>query len=89
VARCFLAGSSSELWKWHRRLGQLRFDLLPCLSGLNLVRGLPWLRFEKELVCASCMHAKMVVPSHPSLTDVMTEGPCELLHMDLVSPAHV
>jgi hypothetical protein len=47
------------------------------------------LRLEKELVCASCRHAKMVASSHPPLTDVMTERPCELLHMDLVGPAHV
>jgi transposase InsO family protein len=31
----------------------------------------------------------MVASSHPPLTDVMTERPCELLHMDLVGPAHV
>jgi hypothetical protein len=37
VKRCFLAGSSSELWKWHRKLGHLRFDLLSRLSKLNLV----------------------------------------------------
>jgi hypothetical protein len=37
VECCFLAGSSSELWKWHRKLGHLSFDLLPCLSKLNLV----------------------------------------------------
>jgi hypothetical protein len=86
VERCFLAGSSSELWKWHRKLGHLSFDLLSRLSKLNLVRGLPRLRFEKELVCAPCRHAKMVASSHPPLTDVMTERPCELLHMDLVGP---
>jgi hypothetical protein len=40
VERCFLAGSSSELWKWHRKLGHLSFDLLSRLSKLNLVRGL-------------------------------------------------
>jgi transposase InsO family protein len=27
--------------------------------------------------------------SHPPLTDVMTERPCEQLHMDLVGPTHV
>jgi hypothetical protein len=86
---CFLAGSSSELWKWHRKLGHLSFDLLSHLSKLNLVRGLPQLRFEKELVCALCRHAKIVVSSHPPLTDVMTERPCELLHMDLVGPVRV
>jgi transposase InsO family protein len=31
----------------------------------------------------------MVAASRPPLTDVMTECPCELLHMDLVGPAHV
>jgi hypothetical protein len=37
VERCFLAGSLSELWKWHRKLGQLSFGLLSRLSKLNLV----------------------------------------------------
>jgi hypothetical protein len=45
---CFLAGSSSELWKWHRKLGHLSIDLLSHLSKLSLVRGLPQLRLEKE-----------------------------------------
>jgi hypothetical protein len=84
VQRCFLAGSSSELWKWHRKFGHLSFDLLSLLSKLDLVRGLPRLRLEKGLVCAPCRHAKMVAFSHPPLTDVMTERPCEVLHMDLV-----
>jgi hypothetical protein len=37
VERCFLAGSLSELWKWHWKLGHLSFDLLSRLSKLNLV----------------------------------------------------
>jgi hypothetical protein len=44
VERCFLACSSSKLWKWHRKFGHLSFDLLSRLSKLNLVRGLPRLR---------------------------------------------
>jgi hypothetical protein len=59
VKRCFLVGSLSELWKCHRKLGHLNFNLLSRLSKLNLFQGLPWLRFEKELVCAPCRHAKM------------------------------
>jgi hypothetical protein len=82
-----LASSSSELWKWHRKLGHLSFDLLSCLSKLNLVRGLPRLKLDKELVCAPCRHAKMVASSHPPLTVVMTDRPCELLHMDHVGSA--
>jgi hypothetical protein len=35
--RCLISQYSSELWKWHRRLGHLRFDLLCRLSGLVLL----------------------------------------------------
>jgi hypothetical protein len=50
----------AELWKWHRRLGHLSFDLLSCLSGLGLVRRLPKLKYQKDLVCSLCRHGKMV-----------------------------
>jgi hypothetical protein len=61
------------------KLGDLSFDLLSRLSKLNLVRGLPWLKLEKELVCVSCRHAKMVASSHPPLTDVKSCSICTLL----------
>jgi hypothetical protein len=32
-----ISQSSSKLWKWHRRLGHLSFDLLCRLSGLGLL----------------------------------------------------
>jgi hypothetical protein len=35
--RCLISQSSSELWKWHRRLGHLSFDLLCRLSGLGVL----------------------------------------------------
>ena len=52
---------------------------------MDLVRGLPKLKFEKDLVCALCRHGKMVASSHPPVNQVMTE----LLHMDNVGPAQV
>jgi hypothetical protein len=61
-SRCLVAGVSAELWKWHRRLGHLSFDLLSRLSGLGLVRGLPKLKYQKYLVCAPCRHGMMVAP---------------------------
>jgi hypothetical protein len=64
-AQCLMAGPSSDLWKWHRRLGHLSFDLVSRLSGLDLVQGLPRLKFEKDLVCAPCKHGKMVATHHP------------------------
>jgi hypothetical protein len=32
MERCFLVGSSSELWKWHRKFGHMSFDLFSRLS---------------------------------------------------------
>jgi hypothetical protein len=75
--RCLISQSSSEIWKWHRRLGHLSFNLYR-LSGLGLLRGLPLLKFESDLVCAPCHHGKMI-----------TEHPGQLLHMDTVGPSHV
>jgi transposase InsO family protein len=88
-SRCLLAGSSSSLWKWHRRLGHLSFDLLCHLSSLDLIQGLPKLKFEKDLVYHPCHHGKMIVASNSPVTKVMTSHPGELLHMDTVGPARV
>jgi hypothetical protein len=87
--RSLISQSSSELWKWHRRLGHLSFDLLCRLSGLVLLRGLPLLKFESDLVCAPCRHGKMITASHSSVNTVMTEHPGQLLHMDTVGPSRV
>ncbi|WVZ93785.1 hypothetical protein U9M48_039740 [Paspalum notatum var. saurae] len=88
-ARCLVASPSADIWKWHRRLGQLSFDLLVRLSSMGLIRGLPKLRAEKDLVCHPCRHGKMVAASHIPVSRVMTSYPGELLHMDTVSPARV
>jgi transposase InsO family protein len=87
--RCLISQSSSELWKWHRRLGHLSFDLLCRLSGLDLLRGLPLLKFESDFVCARCRHGKMIAASHSPVNTVMTERPVQLLHMDIVGPSRV
>ena len=81
-----MAESSSELW--HRRLGHLSFDLLAMLSSLDLIRGLPKLKFEKDLVCHHCRHGKMVVASHPPVNQVMTKEPGKLLP-NIVGPTRV
>jgi transposase InsO family protein len=88
-ARCLVAHGSLPIWKWHRRLGHLSFDLLCRLSSMGLIDGLPKLKFEKDLVCAPCKHGKMIAASHAPVTQVMTERPGELLHMDTVGPARV
>ncbi|WVZ89082.1 hypothetical protein U9M48_035536 [Paspalum notatum var. saurae] len=88
-ARCLVASPSADIWKWHRRLGHLSFDLLVRLSSMGLIRGLPKLRAEKDLVCHPCHHGKMVATSHIPVSQVMTSYQGELLHMDTVGPARV
>jgi hypothetical protein len=67
----------------------LSFDLLCRLSSLDLIQGLPKLKFEKDLVCHSCRHDNMVATSHSQVTNVMTSQPSDLLHMDTVGTAEV
>ncbi|WVZ84597.1 hypothetical protein U9M48_031620 [Paspalum notatum var. saurae] len=88
-ARCLVASLSADIWKWHRRLGHLSFDLLVRLSSMGLIGGLPKLRAEKDLVYHPCRHAKMVAASHIPVSQVMTSYPGELLHMDIVGSAQV
>jgi hypothetical protein len=73
--RCLILQSSSELWKWHRRLGHLSSNFLCRLSDLDLLRGLPLLKFESILVCAPYHHDKMITTSHSPVNTVMIEHP--------------
>jgi hypothetical protein len=67
----------------------LSFDLLCQLSGLGLLRGLPLLKFESDLVCAPCRHGKMIAAFHSPINTVMTKHPGQLLHMDTVGPSRI
>jgi hypothetical protein len=87
--RCLISQFSSELWKWHRRLGHLSFNLFCRLSGLGLLRGLPLLKFESDLVCAPCRRGKMIAASHSPVNTVMTEHLGQLFHVDTVGPSRV
>jgi transposase InsO family protein len=47
------------------------------------------LKFESDLVCATCHHGKMIAASHSQFNTVMTEHPRQLLHMDTFDPSWV
>jgi hypothetical protein len=63
--------------------------LLCRLSGLCLLRRLPLLKFESNLICAPSHHGKMVVVSHSLVNIMMTKQPRQLLHMDTVGLSRV
>jgi hypothetical protein len=82
-----ISQSLFELWKWHMRLGHLSFNLLFLLSVLGLLRGLPLLKFESNLVCSPCRHGKMIAATHSLINTVMTKQSRQLLYMDTVGPS--
>jgi hypothetical protein len=47
------------------------------------------LKFESDLVCATCRHGKMISASHSPVNIVMTEQLRQLLYMDIVGPSRV
>jgi hypothetical protein len=63
--------------------------LLYQLSGLGLRRGLPFLKFESNLVCAPSHHGKTITASHSPVNSMMIEQPRQLFHMDTVGPSGV
>jgi transposase InsO family protein len=63
--------------------------LLYRLSGLGLLRGLPLLKFKRDLVGAPCRHVKMIAASYSPVNIVMTEHPGQLFHMDTIGPSRI
>ena len=52
----------------------MSFDLLSRLSSLGLIRGLPKLKSEKDLVCHPCRHGKMTPISTSTALDEDLDG---------------
>jgi hypothetical protein len=86
---CLVANTYKDLFFWHRRLGHVGFDHLTCVNGLDVIRVLPKLKCDSDIVFSSCRHGKMCAGSHPSLTKVMTNASGQLLHLDIVGPSRV
>jgi hypothetical protein len=48
--------------------------------------GLTNVHFEKDMVCSASQAGKQVGTHHPHKNIMTTDGPLELLHMDLFGP---
>ena len=83
--KCILS-VSSEQWVWHRRLGHVSLRKIFQLNKLNLVRGLPNLKYNSEALCEACQKGKFSKPSFKSKNVVSSSRPLELLHIDLFGP---
>ena len=56
------------------------------INKLNLVRGLPNLKFSSDAMCEACQKGKFAKPPFKSKNVVSTFRPLELLHIDLFGP---
>src|ERR1044072_7555554 len=53
-----LISVNEEQWVWHRKLAHLIFTKISQLIKLELVRGLPNLKFTSEALCEACQKGK-------------------------------
>lgn len=81
-----LISKEDDKWMWHRRFGHISMKTLSKLSKLDLVRGLPKIKYEKDKSCEACIQGKHVKSSFKPINMISTKRPLELLHMDLFGP---
>ena len=74
---------------WHQWLGHASHKQIEKISKCEEVLELP--KFEKieKSICRQCQIGKQVKARHPSISQIKTSRPLELLHIDLMGPARV
>ncbi|GJT21037.1 retrovirus-related pol polyprotein from transposon TNT 1-94 [Tanacetum coccineum] len=81
--------SKNKYWLWHHLLNHLNFGTLNDLARIDLVRGLPRLKFEKDHLCSACQHGKSRKATYkPKTINTITEV-LHTLHIDLCRPLRV
>ncbi|GKD72552.1 retrovirus-related pol polyprotein from transposon TNT 1-94, partial [Tanacetum coccineum] len=81
---CLLSkASKNKLWLRHRRLNHLNFGTINDLARIDLVRGLPRLKFEKDHLCSACQLGKSKKHTHKPKTENSNLEVLNTLHMDL------
>ncbi|KAL1193575.1 Retrovirus-related Pol polyprotein from transposon RE1 [Cardamine amara subsp. amara] len=86
---CLSTVTETQTEIWHRKLGHLNIRTMIRLSNQEVVRGLPKLKQEQNLVCGPCTKGKQVKVQHQAVPDVKSTRALELVHMDLMGPIQV
>jgi len=63
---------NDDSWLWHKRLGHISFDFLSRINNKEAVKGIPYLKFEKDRICDACQLGKQTKSSFKSIKDIMT-----------------
>ncbi|KAI3758325.1 hypothetical protein L6452_05885 [Arctium lappa] len=86
---CLVSLNSEEIWLWHKKFSHLNFSSLDKLVKLNLVKGLPSLKFNKDHLCSACEMGKMKRSSHKTKSENNCPRPLHMLHVDRCGPISV
>lgn len=76
----------NDPWIWHKKLSHNSMYVFEKHSRLDLVIGLPKLKFEKDHPCDACQFRKQTWSSFKATDNVRTSKSLQLLHMDLFAP---
>ncbi|XP_010457015.1 PREDICTED: uncharacterized protein LOC104738554 [Camelina sativa] len=85
--KCYSARGSIDLW--HQRLGHMNTRNLATLVNKEIIRGVPKLKGEDNMVCGPCNQGKQVKIQHKKVPDVQSKSALDLIHMDLMGPMQV
>ncbi|KAI3758300.1 hypothetical protein L6452_05859 [Arctium lappa] len=86
---CLVSLNNEDVWLWDKKFSHLNFSSLDKLVKLNLVKGLPSLKFNKDHICSTCEMGKLKRSSHKTKSDNNCPRPLHMLHVDLYGPISV
>ena len=72
---------NEDSWLWYRRLGHISFNHLSKVNNKEVVKGIPYLKFEKDRICDARQLGKQTKSSFKSIKDIMTSRPLELIEI--------
>lgn len=80
---------NEEQWIWHRRLGHVSMRRISQVNKLNLVIGLPSMKFSSDAFWEACQKGKFSKTSFKPNNVISTTRPLELLYIDLFGPVKI
>ncbi|GKA70738.1 retrovirus-related pol polyprotein from transposon TNT 1-94 [Tanacetum coccineum] len=81
---CFIVKASpTQAWLWHHRLSHLNFDTINLLSKIDIMNGLPKLKYVKDQLCSSYEMGKAKRGTFKTKTVPSSKVRLHPLHMDL------
>lgn len=80
---------SDVSWLWHQKLSHPNFWFINELVTIEIVRGLPLLKFDNDTLCPYCECGQQAKGSHPMIIDSSIYEPLQLLHIILCGPSKI